>query len=333
VPREELLVESFNAFISYVEEDRVLASGLADELAKLLVSTWTYERDGLAGISYLAQVYEAIRQCATFVLLASEHSLKSHQVIKEVEQAHEQQKLILPIRCKITHPEFVAASPILRMACGTAVSMFTDGSDLPLLARRIHATISFSSGQSRSALASRTARPSTDGGIVSAAIDAPSPSNSATINVPAPLRSEPIGVEWNAIATAKAPQRASSNNVVVRAVMWCGIVAHMVWAALCVVVVVLESLTDHWSNFALLPMGIVGVGSGILVARWMRSTQRGAGAVPIPSLPVRRGLWITLAMATVSIVLSTANVAGWAVFLVLTSMLFLWCTRNDPSST
>jgi hypothetical protein len=79
--------------------------------------------DGVAGISYLTQVNQAIENCRLFVLIASENSVRAHQVIREVEQAHEREKVIVPVRVGLTHQQFIASNPILRMASGTAVTM------------------------------------------------------------------------------------------------------------------------------------------------------------------------------------------------------------------
>jgi TIR domain len=131
-------------FISYAEEDGPVATGIALALRELGFLTWTFEEDGIGGVSYLLQVNQAIEGCKTFVLLGSHTSTRSHQVIREVEQAHERQKLIIPVRLGITHQQFVGASPILRMAIGTSVSIFTDGTDLTKIAARIQATTQFS---------------------------------------------------------------------------------------------------------------------------------------------------------------------------------------------
>jgi len=131
-------------FISYAEEDGPVAAGIALALRELGFSTWTFEEDGIGGVSYLLQVNQAIEGCKTFVLLGSHTSTRSHQVIREIEQAHERQKLIIAVRLGITHQQFVDASPILRMAIGTSVSIFTDGTDLSKVASRIQATTQFS---------------------------------------------------------------------------------------------------------------------------------------------------------------------------------------------
>ena len=87
-----------DAFISYVEEDAAFAGALGTELRGLGHSTWTYEDDGIPGESYLTQVHAAIAVCKVFILVATPQSVHAHQVIREVEQAHEQQKIIIPVR-------------------------------------------------------------------------------------------------------------------------------------------------------------------------------------------------------------------------------------------
>ena len=58
-------------FISYVEEDGAVARALASDLRSSSHTTWTYEEDGVGGISYLSQVHSAIEGCRAFVLVAS----------------------------------------------------------------------------------------------------------------------------------------------------------------------------------------------------------------------------------------------------------------------
>ena len=130
-----------DAFISYVEEDAAFAGALGTELRGLGHSTWTYEDDGIPGESYLTQVHAAIAVCKVFILVATPQSVHAHQVIREVEQAHEQQKIIIPGRVKITHADFASANPILQMASGTAVSLSSDGADVVKIAQRVQMTI------------------------------------------------------------------------------------------------------------------------------------------------------------------------------------------------
>ena len=105
-------------------------------------TTWTYEEDGVAGISYLTQVERAIDGCRAFLLLASHKSVKATQVIREVEQAHEREKTIVPVRLGLSHQQFMASNPILGMATGTAVTVAAEEGKLPAIAKRIAATLS-----------------------------------------------------------------------------------------------------------------------------------------------------------------------------------------------
>ena len=108
-----------DVFISHVEEDAGVALAMATALRSLDVSSWTYEEDGLPGVSYLTQIYAAIDSCRAFILIASPASVNAHQVIREVEQAHERRKMIIVARNGLTHQQFVESNPILRMSCGT----------------------------------------------------------------------------------------------------------------------------------------------------------------------------------------------------------------------
>ena len=141
-PRARMPMDHGSFFISYVEEDGATARALAAELRALGYSTWTYEEDGVAGVSYLTQVSRAIESCRAFVLIASAQSTRAHQVISEVEQAHEREKMIIAVRLGLTHQEFVASNPILRMATGTAVTLPADKGTVAEVARRIAASVS-----------------------------------------------------------------------------------------------------------------------------------------------------------------------------------------------
>ena len=134
-------------FISYIEEDGAMARALASELRSLGHTTWTYEEDGVAGISYLTQVHRAIESCRAFVLLASQKSVKAHQVIREVEQAHEAEKTIIAIRRDLTHQQFVASNPILKMATGTSVTLAAGEGNVGETAKRIVAALRFAEQQ------------------------------------------------------------------------------------------------------------------------------------------------------------------------------------------
>jgi TIR domain-containing protein len=143
-------VDRRDIFISYVEEDGATASELAKELRAQQQSTWTYEEDGVPGVSYLTQVFQAIDSCRAVVLIASATSVRARQVIKEVEAAHERDKMLIAVRIGMTHQELTAANPILRMAIGTSVTLPLDQKNVAGTAKRI---------ASASRLAGRTGKP------------------------------------------------------------------------------------------------------------------------------------------------------------------------------
>ena len=112
-----------DVFVSHVEEDRELALDLADRLQQAGVSTWCYERDQVAGPSYLERTGTAVSECRAFLLLISSHSLGSNQVTQELVRAHEERKPILPVLVDVPHVKFQTRRPDWRQAVGAATSV------------------------------------------------------------------------------------------------------------------------------------------------------------------------------------------------------------------
>lgn len=110
-------------FISYVEEDGGIAEAVACGLEAAGYSTWYYQRDSAPGPAYLLQVLQAIENCQAFVLIASPHAVKSHQVTKEVVKGHEYNKLFIPLLSHITDEGFKEKQPQWEMALGAATSV------------------------------------------------------------------------------------------------------------------------------------------------------------------------------------------------------------------
>jgi hypothetical protein len=110
-------------FISYVEEDGGIAEEVARGLEAAGYSTWYYQRDSAPGPAYLLQVLQAIEDCQAFVLIASPHAVKSHQVTKEVVKGHEYNKLFIPLLSDITDAGFKEKQPQWEMALGAATSV------------------------------------------------------------------------------------------------------------------------------------------------------------------------------------------------------------------
>jgi aspartate/tyrosine/aromatic aminotransferase len=110
-------------FISHVEGDAKVALEIAQGLEQAGYKTWYYERDSVAGLSYLLQTMHAIEQSVAVVLIISSHSLSSNQVTKEVIRTHEAGKLFIPLLDGISHLEFQQRQPEWREAIGSATSL------------------------------------------------------------------------------------------------------------------------------------------------------------------------------------------------------------------
>jgi adenylate cyclase len=88
-------------FISYSRKDSEQALALAEKLRVTGMDVWI-DRHGLElASSWSKDIVEAIEQCKAFVLLLSEHSLASNNVVKELSIASESARNIIPI--EITH--------------------------------------------------------------------------------------------------------------------------------------------------------------------------------------------------------------------------------------
>jgi len=113
----------YDIFLSHVEEDQIVALGIAKYLNSKNYTVWSYENNSIPGISYLIQTGDAISKCRVFLILISAHSLSSRQIDVEVERAYEESKPFLPIRIGISHVEFQNRRPLWRQALGTTASI------------------------------------------------------------------------------------------------------------------------------------------------------------------------------------------------------------------
>ncbi len=85
-------------FFSYARQDKDLVFPLAGELQELGVDVWL-DIQGIQGGSLWAdEIAKAIRDCEFFILFISSSSIKSDNVRRELNLAHEWEKRIIPIR-------------------------------------------------------------------------------------------------------------------------------------------------------------------------------------------------------------------------------------------
>lgn len=83
-------------FISYSKINEEATEVVVSGLEKQGVSCWIAPRDVLPGTSYAESIVNAIERCKVFVLILSEASNKSKQVLREVDHASSQEVVILP---------------------------------------------------------------------------------------------------------------------------------------------------------------------------------------------------------------------------------------------
>jgi hypothetical protein len=124
-------------FISHTEEDADVAFAVAHGIELAGYSTWYYERDGVPGPAYLAQVGEAIERARAVVLVISPDSLGSSQVTNEVVRAYESGRPFLPVLRNITHAEFQQRQPVWRQALGASTSISIPPEGVPGIVERV----------------------------------------------------------------------------------------------------------------------------------------------------------------------------------------------------
>ena len=56
-------------FISYVEEDKEVATQIAEMLENAGYTTWAYEKNGIPGLSFISQITQAIAESKAMVLV------------------------------------------------------------------------------------------------------------------------------------------------------------------------------------------------------------------------------------------------------------------------
>ncbi|HKC75804.1 MAG TPA: toll/interleukin-1 receptor domain-containing protein, partial [Chloroflexota bacterium] len=116
-------------FISHVEEDADTARELAVGLEQAGYIAWFYERDSLPGPPYVTQILQAIAQSVVVIVLVSRAALGSWQVDREIFQAFETQKAMIPLLVGITHEELRNRRRewVLMFGAATSLSIPPDG--------------------------------------------------------------------------------------------------------------------------------------------------------------------------------------------------------------
>src|SRR5919199_4885383 len=116
-------------FISNVEEDAAPAQQLAAGLEEAGYTTWFYERDSLPGPPYVTQILEAIAQSTVMIVLVSPATLGSWQVDREIFQAFETGKHMIPLLVGLAHEELRNRRRewVLMFGAATSLSIAPEG--------------------------------------------------------------------------------------------------------------------------------------------------------------------------------------------------------------
>jgi TIR domain/NACHT domain len=109
-------------FISFVAEDKNIAMELSQGLEAAGYITWHYFRDSIAGVPHLKQVNQAIEECKALIVITSDVSLNSNDVSREIEVAHDKEKIIVPLLSGIEYDEVGKRQPAWQQAFGAAVA-------------------------------------------------------------------------------------------------------------------------------------------------------------------------------------------------------------------
>jgi hypothetical protein len=88
---------SAEVFISYSSFDRDRVMPVVDSLRSKRISVWVDEGNIHAADLWSEQIVQAIADCQVMVVMLSQNSTDSHNVVKEVMLASEQKKALLPV--------------------------------------------------------------------------------------------------------------------------------------------------------------------------------------------------------------------------------------------
>ena len=88
---------SAEVFVSYSSLDRDRVMPVVESLRGNGISVWVDEGNIHAADLWSEQIVQAIADCRVMVVMLSQNSTDSHNVVKEVMLASEQKKALLPV--------------------------------------------------------------------------------------------------------------------------------------------------------------------------------------------------------------------------------------------
>src|SRR6476469_2180543 len=93
-----------DVFISNSSNNRTIANAVCAALESAAIRCWIAPRDVMPGRSYSGEITRAIQQSRAFVLIFSEHSNNSEQVLREVQLAANSRLHIVQFRIDAVVP-------------------------------------------------------------------------------------------------------------------------------------------------------------------------------------------------------------------------------------
>lgn len=88
----------YNFFISYSSKDEEIAFKIVNAIESAGYTCWIAPRNIPYGTPYASAIMEGIDGCDKFLVLITKNSVKSRDVLNEVDNAHSAKKTILPVR-------------------------------------------------------------------------------------------------------------------------------------------------------------------------------------------------------------------------------------------
>jgi len=87
---------AFDVFLSYPHQDKTTADAACAKLEAEGIRCWIAPRDIAPSAEWAASIVEAIESCRVMVLIFSAHTNRSKQVQREVQQAFDREKPVVP---------------------------------------------------------------------------------------------------------------------------------------------------------------------------------------------------------------------------------------------
>lgn len=88
----------YDYFISYSSKDKDIAFRIVNAIESAGYTCWIAPRNIPYGTPYARAIMEGIDECDTFIVLITDNSIKSEDVLKEVDNAHADKKTIIPVK-------------------------------------------------------------------------------------------------------------------------------------------------------------------------------------------------------------------------------------------